>query len=87
MTKFIKEATWREFQDSGLLWFVNRMIHLFGWSIVFEYEDETSEVPTRVYPAKNSCRGFDYETEDKGFANLTEHMKNNVDAWLKDVKE
>lgn len=87
MSDFIKEVTWKEFQDSGLLWFVNRMIHLFGWSIVFEYEDETSVEPSRIYPAKNSCRGFDYNSENKGFVKLTQHMKDNVDTWLEDVKE
>jgi len=83
----LKEATWKEFQDSGLLWFVNRTLHLFGWAIVFSYENEKDEEEiSRVYVARNSWRGFDLQTEEKGFKKLTQHMKDNVDLWLEDVK-
>jgi len=84
----LKEATWKEFKDSGLLWFVNRTLHLFGWAIVFSYENENDEDEiSRVYVARCKFRGFDEKTEEKGFVNLTQHMKDNVDNWLEDVKE
>lgn len=36
--KFIEEKTWDEFRETGLLYFVNSFLQIFGWSIVAEYE-------------------------------------------------
>lgn len=86
--KMLREATWKEFKDAGLLWFVNRTLHMFGWALVFSYDNENDEEEiTRVYIARCSFRGFSEDVEDKGFKNLTQHMKDNVDLWLDDVKE
>lgn len=35
----VKEKSWEEFRDSGLLWWVNIMLHMFGWAIVYEMEN------------------------------------------------
>jgi hypothetical protein len=35
----IEEISWKEFRDSGMLWFVNRLLHVFGLSIVFSFEE------------------------------------------------
>lgn len=29
--EMIKRKSWEKFRESGLLWFVNRSLHLFGW--------------------------------------------------------
>ena len=34
----INKKTWEEFRDSGLLWFVNTILHMFGWGIAVEVE-------------------------------------------------
>ena len=44
---------WEEFRKSGLLWFINMMLHVFGWAIVYEYENEKI---TSVYPARTNSR-------------------------------
>lgn len=82
----ITPASWDEFRNSGLLWFVNRTLHLFGWTIVYtarENADGEMEI-LNVYPARTSFRGFDAESEDKGFHNLTNHINEEM-PWL--VKE
>lgn len=28
------EKTWEDFRESGLLWFINTILHVFGWAIV-----------------------------------------------------
>ena len=36
MDDMVTKKTWQEFRDSGLLWWINMILHTFGWSIVFE---------------------------------------------------
>ena len=44
----VKKKTWQEFRKTGLLWFINTILHAFGWAIVVEVEKE--EI-TGAYPA------------------------------------
>jgi hypothetical protein len=70
----IKRATWGEFRQTGLLWWVNRGLHLFGWAIVLIVEDDGGEV-TEAYPARVSFRGFSGQEEAEGFTKLTAYLK------------
>lgn len=81
----IERKSWKEFRESGLLWFVNRTLHLFGWSIVVCVNDD--EEIEEVYPAKVVFRGFSEQDEEKGFRALSEHMKENIDDIVKDAVE
>jgi len=79
-----EERTWDEFRKSGLLWWVNRTLHLFGWAIVVEV-DETNEHVTRAYPARCKFRGFAEESETRGFRNLTNYMHTESEGLLSDL--
>ena len=68
----IDGRTWTEFRSTGLLWWTNRMLHLFGWTIVLEI-DENGAV-CGAYPARCKFRGFSAEKEDTGFQRLTAYM-------------
>ena len=35
----LTKKSWNEFREVGLLWFVNRILHLFGWAICVDYDD------------------------------------------------
>ena len=48
----MEEKTWKEFRESGLLWFVNTILHLFGWAIVV-YKNDNGDI-VNVSPAKVS---------------------------------
>ena len=72
MTEPYIEISWEEFSNSGLLWWINRSLHLFGHAIVTS--EENGKI-TRAYPAKTDIRGFTYEDEDAGFAKLNEYIK------------
>ena len=52
----IDKKTWDEFRSTGLLLFVNTMLHIFGWAIVVKYDDDDS---ITAYPARVKFRGFD----------------------------
>jgi hypothetical protein len=81
----IDRKTWDEFRKTGLLWWINRSLHLFGWSIVVEVgEDGAVSVS---YPAKTSWRGFDEIAEQEGFAELTNYIASDIRRLVKDVSE
>jgi len=80
----IKRKTWEEFQKVGLLWFINRLLHLFGWAIVYKINDKTKKI-IEVYPAKCKFRGFDSEYETEGFKKITYYLKNNINNLIKDI--
>lgn len=89
----VTEKSWEEFRESGLLWFVNKTLHLFGWAIVFEevkYPDGKGGVVkeiTDVYPARVKFRGFSEDINTDGYMKVSEYMKNNADELLKESKE
>ena len=63
----ITEKSWKEFKDSGLLWFINKTLHVFGWAIVMEMNKETNEI-VRAYPARVKFRGFSEENNTEGLS-------------------
>ncbi len=84
-TTSAERAAWSDFQRAGLLWWVNQLLHTFGWAIVFEVKQEDAE-PTHVYPARVKYRGFDVATSNEGITKLTHHMVAERDRLLKDVE-
>ena len=80
----IKKKEWKEFQTSGLLWWTNRTLHLFGWAIVFVVNEDGTIAD--VYPARVKFRGFIQETESNGFESLTKYMSDNAKDLLKEVE-
>lgn len=80
----IKKKTWEEFRKTGLLWFVNTIIHVFGWAIVVEVEDGKI---IDSYPARVKFRGFDEASNTIGYKNVSEYMKENASELLEEAKE
>lgn len=58
-----RKTSWQEFQETGLLWWINRILHTFGWAIVPEC-DETSGEVLRAVPARTDVLGFSEETNE-----------------------
>ena len=81
----MKKQKWKKFQESGLLWWVNRSLCLFGWVIVVE-EDESSGDIISVYPKRVKYRGFCEDVEERGFETLTKHLADNSEALVKETK-
>jgi len=81
----VTRKTWKEFQESKLLWWVNRLLHTFGWAIVFQVEQD-GEI-SDVYPARVKFRGFDEKSEEEGFIGLTQYLKDTVDELVEEAKE
>ena len=61
--KMVNKISWKEFKDSGMLWWINMILHTFGLAIVFDMEDgEIKE----VYPARVKYRGFGEKNKNAG---------------------
>ncbi len=80
----INRKTWEEFRNSGLLWWVNQQLHIFGWSIVVVMEDDKI---LEVYPARVKFRGFDDNNNTQGYIKVSKYMKENADELLKEAEE
>lgn len=79
-----KETTWKEFQSTGLLLFINTFLHIFGWCIVIECDDEGTD---RAYPARTSWRGFPEDSMTRAYQKLTKKMQEDLPQLLEDTKE
>lgn len=80
----VEERTWKEFKEAGLLWWANRVLHLFGWAIVMVQEQDGSI--SSCYPARCKFRGFGPESEEKGFVNLTRYLSDNMEDLLAEAE-
>lgn len=80
----INRKTWEEFRNSGLLWWINQQLHIFGWSIVVVMEDDKI---LEAYPARVKFRGFDDNNNTQGYIKVSKYMKENADELLKEAEE
>ncbi|MFW5891235.1 MAG: hypothetical protein ACOCUI_03355, partial [bacterium] len=63
----VKPITAKEFSESGALFFVNQILHLFGMAIT--WNSDTGEIK----PAICKFRGFSEDCIDEGYKNLTQY--------------
>ena len=82
----IDERSWKEFRESGMLWFINTILHAFGWAICVDIADETDEIRS-AYPARVKFRGFSESSNTKGYINLSKYMVENAETLLKEAEE
>ena len=79
------KKTWTEFRSTGLLLFINQILHAFGWSIVFEIGDD-GEIKT-VYPARVKFRGFDEKSVSEEYAKIGKYLKDNSEEMFYETNE
>ena len=81
----VDKRDWAEFRDSGLLWWINTMLHTFGWAIVFEFDDNKNI--TNVYPARVKFRGFGDKQVEEGYQKVSKYMMDNAEELYKESCE
>ena len=79
----VNRKTWDEFRQAGLLWFINSILHVFGWAIVIELEEGSDKV-TNVYPARVRFRGFSEKSIQEGFIKVHKYMMDNSGELYKE---
>ena len=81
----IEKKRWKEFRDSGMLWWINMILHTFGWAIVVEV-DENNEI-SDAYPARVKFRGFNEENNTEGYQKVSKYLKENSEQLYKESEE
>ena len=82
-TQMIVEKSWEEFRDSGFLWWVNMILHTFGWAITVKMEDGKV---IDAYPARVKFRGFGEKNNTEGYIKVSQYMKENVNNLLEEAE-
>lgn len=83
MSTAIKRITWEAFRDNKLLWYCNRILHIFGIAIVFETDEHGNVI--EVYPAEVTFRGFSPEREQAGYEGIAKFISKQVHAGKIDI--
>ena len=65
-----------EFQDTGLVLFVNEFLHIFGWTLVVEIDDYGGKT---LYPAKTKFRGFPEGSVSRAYDKLGAYISSHID--------
>lgn len=79
-----EKKTWKEFKDTGLLWLINSLLHLFGWAICLEVNEG---VVTDVFPVRVKFRGFSESDNTEGYKKISQYMRDNAEALSQEAKE
>lgn len=80
----VTKKTWKEFRESGFLWWINMILHTFGWAIVIDVDDN-GEI-TDAYPARVKFRGFGEKNNTEGYIKVSQYMKENVSDLLEEAE-
>jgi hypothetical protein len=83
--EMVKEKSWKEFRDFGLLWWINTILHMFGWAIVYNFNDNEEIVD--VYPARVKFRGFQEKNVTEGYQKVSKYLQENIDDLVKESME
>ena len=82
MSDDLIESTWEEFRAAGLFWFVNRMLHLVGWTLVLELSTAPGDDPEKivaVWPARTKYFGFSEEQDEENHKKLKKHLRGYIE--------
>ena len=80
----VRKISWEEFRNSGMLWWINMILHTFGLAIVYEMEDGNV---TEVYPARVKYRGFSEKNNTDGYKKVSKYVNENASDLLKESRE
>ena len=71
-----KKDILKEFRESGMLWFINTILHVFGWAIFISLGEDGEAA--EMYPARTAYRGFESESNDRGYQRVSRFMLENA---------
>ena len=80
----VTEVSWEEFLSSGLLWFINMILNVFGYAIGL---DMVNGKVIRAYPARVKYRVFEGKHNDIGYRNLSKYMAENAITLLHEAED
>jgi hypothetical protein len=74
----MQEHTWKEFQATGMLWWINMILHTFGWAIVVQTDEQGDLV--KAYPARVSWRGFSSMANGEGYLKVAAYLAEHAET-------
>lgn len=74
-----------EIKESGLLWWINMILHTFGWAIVINVENDGRI--SDAYPARVKFRGFSEKNNSEGYQRVSQYMADNSEQLYEESKE
>lgn len=83
---FHHRESWQNFRDTGLFWFINTILHVFGWVLVVIENQESGELMD-AYPARTICRGFPDADNTEGYQKVNKWMAENGEELLKEAHD
>jgi hypothetical protein len=79
--------SWDDFRNAGMLWLVNRFLHIMGWSLIAEIKEEGEKKYVHsIRPVRTKFRGFDEEADKEGFKKISGYMANEGHQLWNEVK-
>lgn len=80
----MNRKSWEQFRETGLLWLINSILHLFGWAIVCEVSEDKV---ISVYPARVTYRGFTEQDNTEVYRKFTKYLSNNIKDLEKEIND
>lgn len=81
----VDRKSWKEFRECGLLWWINMILHTFGWAIVVKVE-ENGEI-SDAYPARVKFRGFAEQHNTEGYQKVSGYLREHSVELEKEALE
>ena len=83
MKNLVEKHSWADFRSTGLLLIINQILHIFGWAIVFNFDEDQNLI--EVYPARVKYRGFDEKSVSENYLKITQYLHREADDLMHDV--
>lgn len=81
----VEKKTWQEFRENGLLWWINTILHMFGWAICLKIENDGTV--SDAYPARVKYRGFAEQNNTEGYQNVSKYLLENMAELEQESRE
>lgn len=73
MSQQVTDAGWDAFRNEGMLWWINRILHTFGWQIVMSYDENMNFLG--AFPTRTANLGFNDETNERRLAQFQNRQR------------
>ena len=80
----LEKKSWEEFRETGLLLYINQILHVFGWAITYEYKNKKL---VTVIPVRCKYRGFSGKCVSESYSKITKYLNKNIKKLLKESNE
>lgn len=80
-----KEVSIEEFRNTGLPLYINQILHIFGYAIGFDIDENTKEA-IRMFPLRVKFRGFSQDVIERNYEKLNRYMKENAQELYEEAE-